>query len=348
MTTTLDHTTTASGPGGAPRTTALGRVRDAFRRNTTLVNIVGLLVAIVLLYLYLMFNAVGFFTIANQSGLLRDAALIGIAATGMTLVIIAGEIDVSTGPAVALSSVIVAVAMTQWGLPALLAILITLVVGAGWGALAGVLRARFLVPSFIATLGLWSVLRGLGQFGTDALPVPLPLDEPVMPFLTGTILGVPTPAVIMIVAFLVFAFVARKTAFGRSVFAIGGNAAAARLAGIKVARVRVILFAIMGMLGALSGVLLAARLGSGNAGAANGLEFDVIAAVVIGGTAMSGGRGSLVGTFLGVIFITLIGNGLVLLGVDSFLQSVVRGVIIVLAVLLNVTLSRKRGSIEES
>jgi ribose/xylose/arabinose/galactoside ABC-type transport system permease subunit len=348
MTTTLDHTTTASGPGGAPRATALGRVRDAFRRNTTLVNIVGLLVAIVLLYLYLMFNAVGFFTVANQSGLLRDAALIGIAATGMTLVIIAGEIDVSTGPAVALSSVIVAVAMTQWGLPALLAILLTLVVGAGWGALAGVLRARFLVPSFIATLGLWSVLRGLGQFGTDALPVPLPLDEPVMPFLTGTIVGVPTPAVIMIVAFLVFAFVARKTTFGRSVFAIGGNAAAARLAGIKVARVRVLLFAIMGMLGALSGVLLAARLGSGNAGAANGLEFDVIAAVVIGGTAMSGGRGSLVGTFLGVIFITLIGNGLVLLGVDSFLQSVVRGVIIVLAVLLNVTLSRKRGSIEES
>jgi ribose/xylose/arabinose/galactoside ABC-type transport system permease subunit len=142
---------------------------------------------------------------------------------------------------------------------------------------------------------------------------------------------------VMILAFLVFAFVARKTAFGRSVFAIGGNAAAARLAGIKVARVRIVLFAIMGMLGALSGVLLAARLGSGNAGAANGLEFDVIAAVVIGGTAMSGGRGSLIGTFLGV-----------LLGVDSFLQSVVRGVIIVLAVLLNVTLSRKRGSIEES
>jgi len=348
MTTTLSPTTSTDGPGGAPRASTAGRVRDAFRRNTTLVNIVGLLVAIVLLYLYLMFNAVGFFTVANQSGLLRDAALIGVAATGMTLVIIAGEIDVSTGPAVALSSVIVAVAMTEWGLPALLAILLTLVVGAGWGALAGVLRARFLVPSFIATLGLWSVLRGLGQFSTDALPVPLPLDDPVMPFLTGTVLGVPTPAIVMIVAFLVFAFVARKTAFGRSVFAIGGNAAAARLAGIKVARVRVLLFATMGMLGAVSGVLLAARLGSGNAGAANGLEFDVIAAVVIGGTAMSGGRGSLVGTFLGVIFITLIGNGLVLLGVDSFLQSVVRGVIIVLAVLLNVTLSRKRGSIEEN
>jgi ribose/xylose/arabinose/galactoside ABC-type transport system permease subunit len=348
MTTTLHPATApaAGGSGPAPHS-PLRRVRDAFRRNTTLINIVGLLVAIVALYLYLMFNAVGFFTPANQSGLLRDAALIGIAATGMTLVIIAGEIDVSTGPAVALSSVIVAVAMTQWGLPALLAIAITLVAGAGWGALAGVLRARFLVPSFIATLGLWSVLRGLGQFSTDALPVPLPEGDAVMPFLAGSVVGVPTPAVIMILAFLVFAFIARKTAFGRSVFAVGGNAGAARLAGIKVARVRVLLFAIMGMLGALSGVLLAARLGSGNAGAANGLEFDVIAAVVIGGTAMSGGRGSLIGTFLGVIFITLIGNGLVLLGVDSFLQNVVRGVIIVLAVLLNVTLSRKRGSTEE-
>ncbi|WP_423919584.1 ABC transporter permease [Frigoribacterium sp. 2-23] len=349
MTTTLDPTTTPSpNSGGAGRPSAGRALRDAFRRNTTLINIVGLLVAIVVLYAYLTFNAVGFFTAANQSGLLRDAALIGIAATGMTLVIIAGEIDVSTGPAVALSSVIVATAMTQWGVPALVAIALTLVAGAAWGALAGVLRARWLVPSFIATLGLWSVLRGLGQFSTDALPVPLPTDDAVMPFLAGSIVGVPTPAVIMIVAFLIFAFIAKKTPFGRSVFAIGGNAGAARLAGVKVGRVRVILFALMGMLGAVSGVLLAARLGSGNAGAANGLEFDVIAAVVIGGTAMSGGRGSLIGTFLGVIFITLIGNGLVLLGVDSFLQSVVRGVIIVLAVLLNVTLSRRRGSNDEA
>jgi simple sugar transport system permease protein len=112
--------------------------------------------------------------------------------------------------------------------------------------------------------------------------------------------------------------------------------------------VRVILFATMGLLAGISGVFLAARLGSGNAGAANGTEFDVIAAVVIGGTALAGGRGSLIGTFLGVIFITLIGNGLVLLGVNSFLQNVIRGAIIVLAVLLNMTLSRRRTrSLEE-
>lgn len=314
--------------------------------NTALLNIIGLLAAIIALYVVLSFTATGFLTLPNQLGLLREAALIGIAATGMTLVITAGEIDVSVGPAVALSSVILAQAVVAWGLPTIVAIVVTLLAAAAWGALAGWLRARFNVPSFIATLGLWSVLRGIGQFWTNALPVPLPAD-PIMEVLSGTLLGVPTPAWVMIIAFLVLGFVARKTAFGRSVFAIGGNAAAARLAGINVPRVRTLLFAIMGLLAAVSGVLLAARLASGNAGAANGLEFNVIAAVVIGGTAMSGGRGSMIGTFLGVIFITLIGNGLILLGVNSFLQDVIRGAIIVAAVLLNVTLSRRQNRSEE-
>lgn len=318
------------------------RILASLSANTTLINIVGLLGAIIVLYIVLSTTATGFLNVANQLGLLRQAAIIGIAATGMTLVIIAGEIDVSVGPAVALSSVLTAEAITSWGLPTPLAILVTMVVAIGWGALAGVLRARFRVPSFIATLGLWSILRGIGQFWTNALPVPLPESDPIMEVLSGSILGVPTPAWGMIVTFLVFGFIARKTAYGRSVFATGGNAAAARLAGINVSRVRVILFATMGLLAAISGVFLAARLGSGNAGAANGLEFDVIAAVVIGGTAMAGGRGSLIGTFLGVLFITLIGNGLVLLGVNPFLQNVIRGAIIVAAVLLNVTLSRRR------
>jgi ribose/xylose/arabinose/galactoside ABC-type transport system permease subunit len=345
--TTTPNTPTSPSLATPTSTPARPSISTRLRRNTTLINIVGLLAAIILLFAYLALNATGFLSTANQLGLLRDAALIGIAATGMTLVIIAGEIDVSVGPAVALSSVIAASAITLWGLPTIVAILIALALGAIWGGAAGLLRAKFLVPSFIATLGLWSVLRGYAQFSTNALPVSLPVDDPIMNVLSGSVLGLPTPAWVMIIAFLLFAFIAKKTAYGRSVFAIGGNAGAARLAGIKVARVRIILFATMGVLSAISGVLLAARLGSGNAGAANGLEFDVIAAVVIGGTAMSGGRGSLLGTFLGVLFITLIGNGLVLLGVNSFLQDVVRGAIIVAAVLLNVTLSRRRGANQE-
>ena len=303
-------------------------------------NEIGLLAAILILYIVLGLTTSGFLSVDNQLGLLRNAATIGIAAWGVTLVIIAGEIDISIGPAVAFASVIVAKGATEWNLGVLGAILITLAMGVLWGALAGWLRARFNVPSFITTLGLWSVLGGLALYMTDALPVPLP-ESGLLDVLGGSFLGVPTAAVVMLVLFAIFAYVAKYTAYGRSVYATGGNAAAAQLAGINVARVRVLLFATTGLLSAITGVLLAARLGSGNGGAAAGLEFDVIAAVVIGGTLLAGGRGSLGGTFLGVIFITVIANGLVLLGVNSFFQDVVRGLIIVGAVLVNVIISRR-------
>jgi len=312
-------------------------------RSGTGLNIIGLLVAIALLYIVLSATATGFTSTANQFGMLRDAAMIGVVATGMTLVIIAGEIDVSIGPAVALSSVIFAKAMTAWGLPAIIAILVTLLFGGLWGSVVGYLRARIGVPSFIGTLGLWNILGGLALFTTDALPVPIPLTDPTVDLLSSKVLGLPTPAWVMLLAFVVFGFVSTRTAYGRSVFAVGGNSSSARLAGINVAKIRTLIFVTTGMLSALSGVLLAARLGSGNGGAAKGLEFSIIAAVVVGGTAMTGGRGSLLGTFLGVIFITLLGNGLVLLGVNSFLQQVVSGAIIVIAVLLNVLMSRRGG-----
>jgi simple sugar transport system permease protein len=313
---------------------------DLIGRYGHRLNEIGLLAAILILYIVLGLTTSGFLSLDNQLGLLRNAATIGIAAWGVTLVIIAGEIDISIGPAVAFASVIVAKGATEWNLGVLGAIIITLVMGVLWGALAGWLRARFDVPSFITTLGLWSVLGGLALYMTDALPVPLP-ESGLFDVLGGSVLGVPTAAVVMLVLFAVFAYVAKYTAYGRSVYATGGNAAAARLAGINVARVRVLLFATTGLLSAITGVLLAARLGSGNGGAAAGLEFDVIAAVVIGGTLLAGGRGSLGGTFLGVIFITVIANGLVLLGVNSFFQDVVRGLIIVGAVLINVIISRR-------
>lgn len=320
-------------------------VRNGLRGRS--LNEIGLLAAIVLLYVVLGSTAAGFLSIDNQLGLLRDAATIGIAAWGVTLVIIAGEIDISGGPAVAFASVLVAKGAAEWGIGIGPSILLTLLAGVAWGALAGWLRARFEVPSFIATLGVWSALGGLGLYLTDALPVVLP-DSPLMSVLGGTVLGVPTPAVVMIALFAAFAYLARYTAYGRSVYAIGGNAAAARMAGIDLSRIRVLLFATTGLLAALTGILLAARLGSGNGGAAEGLEFDVIAAVVVGGTALSGGRGTMFGTLLGVAVITVIGNGLVLLGVDSFLQNVIRGVIIVVAVLVNVMVTRRARATRES
>lgn len=337
-------TVTTSGPSlSQPTGSAAGRRGLSGLLAGQRLNEVGLLGAIVILFVVLGTTADGFMTSDNQLGILRDAATVGIAATGMTLVIIAGEIDISIGPAVAFASVILAKASTEWGVSIPLAVILTLALGTLMGAAAGGLRAYLAVPSFIATLGLWSVLRGLGQQITDALPVALP-ENSFFETLGGDIAGIPTPAIVMLVLFVLFAVIAKRTAYGRSVFAIGGNANAARLSGINLKKVRILLFATTGFLAALTGLLLAARLGSGNGGAANGLEFDVIAAVVIGGTALAGGRGSLLGTFLGVIFITLIGNGLVLLGVDPFFQDVVRGVIIVVAVVINLVLAKRTST----
>jgi len=297
-------------------------------------NELSLLAAIILLYVIFSFTANGFLSFYNQINILRDAATIGIAAWATTLIIISGEIDVSTGPMVAFISVVLAF-MLKWGMPTIPSFVLALILGAALGAIAGALRAWFDVPSFVATLGLWSALRGLSLFMTDALPVSIGRN-PIVDALDRPFLGVPPAAIIMLVLFAIFLFVSRKTAFGRSVYAVGGNPQAAFLAGINVAWIRLMVFMIGGLMAAITGILLLSRLGSGNATAANGLEFDVIAAVVVGGTALAGGRGSMVGTLLGVLVITLIGNGLILLGINPFIQQVVRGLIIVIAVLANI------------
>lgn len=308
----------------------------------THMNELSLLAAIVVLFAVFAVTANGFLTFYNQINILRDAATIGIAAWAATLIIISGEIDVSTGPMVAFISVSLAF-LLQWGVPTLPAFVLAIILGGALGGIAGALRAWFDVPSFVATLGLWSALRGLSLYFTDALPVSIGRN-PIVDALDRPFLGVPPAAIIMLVLFVVFLFVSRKTAFGRSVYAVGGNPQAAFLSGINVARVRLMVFVIGGLMAAISGILLLSRLGSGNATAASGLEFDVIAAVVVGGTALSGGRGSMVGTLLGVLVITLIGNGLILLGINPFIQQVVRGLIIVGAVLANIQAIKRAQS----
>jgi simple sugar transport system permease protein len=310
------------------------------RWNFQQMNEIGLIVIIALLYVAFWLYARNFLTFNNQVTILRDAAFIGIAAWGATLIIISGDIDISVGPTVAFISVVFAYMMKSEVIPLPACIILAILLGAVLVGSAGVLRAYFEVPSFIATLGLWSALGGLALYMTQAIPVSYPSSD-FLDFLDGRILGVPTSAVVMLVLFAFFVFVSRKTAFGRSVYAIGGNPTAAHLSGIKVRQIRVALFAIAGMLAAVTAILITARNGIGDAGLArSGMEFDVIAAVVIGGTSLSGGRGSILGTLLGIFIISLIGNGLVLLGIDSYLQSVVRGVIIVAAVLLNILAAR--------
>lgn len=303
-------------------------------------NEIGLLVVIALLYLAFYLYANNFLTFRNQVSILRDAATFGIAAWGATLIIVAGEIDISVGPMVAFLSVCFAFLLKSNDMPMIMAILLTVFIGGALGAIPGILRAFFEVPSFIGTLGLWSALGGLALYFTDSVPVTIPPSE-FLDWLGGELFSIPISALAMFILFAVFVFISRKTAFGRSIFAIGGNASAAHLAGIKVRNIRVALFVIAGLLAAITAILLTARNGVGDASVSrSGLEFSVISAVVVGGTALTGGRGSILGTLLGIFVISLIGNGLVLMGVNSYLQPVVSGVIIVAAVLLNILASR--------
>jgi simple sugar transport system permease protein len=302
-------------------------------------NELGLVFATVIMYVVLSGTARNFMTPENQLNILREIAFVGIIAWGMTLVLIAGEIDISVGPHVAFAGIILAELIRQ-GWPVWLACVAVLVLGALIGLFAGLLRAYLSIPSFITTLALWLSLRGLAQVISKAVPIVVPYPE--FQYLgQGSIFMIPVPTIIMVVLLVVFAFVARKTVFGRSVFAVGANPEAANLSGINVPKIRTIIFVLTGVLSAIVGILIASRLGSGNSGAANGMEFDVIAGVVVGGTALTGGRGTMIGTLLGVLFIGALTNGLVLMGVDPFMQSVVRGVIILVAVLVNV-ISTKR------
>lgn len=327
--------------GGRPKSAARGH-----RFNLQQLNELSLLVALIVAIIFFTIFAPHFLSSANLWNIVNAAAITGVVAWSSTLVIVAGEIDVSIGPAVAFWSVAVAELNDgTFHLPLFVAVLITLIGGAAVGAFAGWLRGRFGVPSFIVTLGLWLALRGLARSWSATLPVPITPNH-FMTWLGGKLwtAGPDVGAIIMLVSFVIFLFISRSTTYGRSVFAVGGNARAALLTGIRVNRIRVILFATSGFMAAILGIIFTARLNSGYSEAAQGLEFDVIAAVVVGGTSLSGGRGSMLGTLLGVMFIAVIGNGLIPLGVDQYLQSVVQGALIVGAVLINMALGRRGGA----
>lgn len=296
----------------------------------------GLLGVIAALIILLTIVAPNFLTLGNLADVARQLSFTGIIAFGMTLVIIAGEIDISVGSAIAFSSALFGVLAVGRGWPLWLAVVAVCVLGTLVGICAGLVRARFKVPSFIVTLALFSALSGLALLMTDSVPIPI-TDADFAVLGNGSLLGVPVPAVIMVVVFAAFWVVANRTTFGRSVYAIGGNAEAARLSGIPVNAVRSVLFGTTGLLAAVSGVLQTSQLGAGNPTIGTGTEFAVITAVIVGGADLYGGRGSMTGTLLGIVFIGVINNGMVLMGVNSYAQNVANGAIVLLTVLISTT-----------
>lgn len=226
--------------------------------------------------------------------------------------------------------------MMASGMDPFLAMVVGLLAGLAMGIINGIIIAKGKVAPFIATLATMTIFRGLTLVYMDGRPI-TGLGDHLMfqMFGRGYFLGIPVPAVTMMIAFAVLYFILKKTTFGRRTFAIGGNEEAAALSGINVTRIKVMIYGLSGILAALAGIVLTSRLDSAQPTAGTSYELDAIAAVVLGGTSLSGGRGWIVGTFIGVLIIGVLNNGLNLLGVSSFFQQVVKGLVILLAVLID-------------
>ena len=284
--------------------------------------------------------APGFFTAENLLNVLRNISMQGIIALGMTMVIIAGEIDLSVGSAVAFAGCWMAWLTGHLGaavspVPAvLIAMLITIGTGLVPGWITGVLRTRYGVPSFITTLALLTGLSGIAELLTDGFPL-TPFPEWYGTLGGGYLAGIPVPAIIFVATFGVILVLMNHSVFGRSVYAVGGNSEAARLSGIPVARIKTAVLALTSGLAAVAGILQSSEIMSGTATTAKGWELDIIAAVIIGGTSLTGGAGTVRGTMVGIIFLGVIINGMTLLNVNEYWQHVVRGGLILTAVLLN-------------
>ena len=304
-------------------------------------------VILVVLIVVLVFTAPGFASLRNLLNVLRTGALLGIIAFGMTAVIVSGEIDLSVGAGAALAGCIVAWicgALTD-AMGGLLAAVIGIAVAVGVGFCIGFsvgkFREWFNVPSFISTLALFTALRGAANLITGGFP--LTTFPSGFEFLGGGYLfGIPFPVYIFALTFAGMHFLMNFTRFGRAVYAVGGNMEAARLSGIDIWWVKSMCLGILGALTAVSGTLIASQIGSGTGTTATGMELDVIAAVIIGGTSLFGGKGRIWGTLIGVLFLGCISNGMTLLNVSEYWQYVVRGGIILGAVLLNQVLERVR------
>lgn len=301
-------------------------------------------IALILMCLAMTFLSENFTTTDNMFNVLRQTSVNLCISVGMTLVILTGGIDLSVGSVLALSGAIAAgmahqgfdlssmdtyVGFTFWG-----CCLAALLVGAVFGGFNGLLVTRFKVPPFVATLGVMTIARGLTMLYTGGFPI-TNLGEGFQFIGTGWFLGVPMPVWIAVAIILIFSFYMRETRTGRYIYAIGGNKRATLLSGIRVDKIVFLVYTLAGILSAVAGILVTARLDSAQPNAGSGYELDAIAAVVIGGASLSGGRGSIIGTVVGALIIGVLNNGLVLLDVSPFWQQVIKGLVILFAVILD-------------
>lgn len=313
--------------------TELSKEQSAKKGRSSILQRMGPLVGLVVIFVALSVISSDFLTISNIFNVLRQISINALIAFGMTFVILTGGIDLSVGAILALSGAIAAGLMAG-GMDTFLAVLIGLVAGAFMGAINGFLIYKGKVAPFIATLATMTVFRGLTLVYTEGKPI-TGLNEDFAMLGKGFFFGVPMPIIWMLISFVIVYVVLKNTTFGRHVYALGSNEEATLLSGINTGKVKVFVYSISGLLAALSGIILTSRLNSAQPTAGTSYELDAIAAVVLGGTSLSGGKGWIVGTLIGAMIIGVLGNGLNLLNVSSFYQLVVKGGVILLAVLLD-------------
>jgi len=300
---------------------------EVLRRFNVFLIFIGLCVLLSLL-------SRDFLSLSNLLNVALQTSIVAITAIGMTFTMLTAGIDLSVGSIVALSSALSAGFIMKQGIPTYLAMALAMAVGAGLGAISGLLIVKGRLPPFVATLAMMAVGRGLTLVYTRGWTIPIMLREFTF-WGAGTIGPVPVPVVVLVVVFVAAHIVLSRTRFGLHIYAVGGHQETARLAGIHVDLITIMVYVISGFTAALAGIITAARLYSAQPNVAAGLELDAIAASVLGGTSLFGGVGGVGGTLVGALIMGVLHNGLNLLEVSSYYQKVVKGIVFILAVLLD-------------
>ncbi|WP_143762388.1 MULTISPECIES: ABC transporter permease [Paenibacillus] len=299
--------------------------------------------SLIILVIVFSLSSSNFFQFSNLVGILVSTAVIGVLALGATFVIITGGIDLALGTVMTFSSVMVGVIITFWGLPVPLGIVGGILAGALCGFISGLMVAKMNIPPFIATLAIMMVTKGLSLVITGAKPIYFNDDPIFAKIAMGKMIpGIPNTIVIFLLLGMIASIILSKTIIGRYNFALGSNEEATRLSGVNTVKWKIIIYSITGIFSGIAGILMASRLNSAQPSLGTGYELEAIAAVVIGGTSLSGGVGSILGTIIGALIMSVLTNGLQIMSVAQEWRTVIVGVVIIIAVYADILRRRKQ------
>lgn len=312
---------------------------QSLMKNIKVVDFISIILAYIVIVIFFSVSSEFFFSVRNFLNIGMYASIIGISACGMTLVLVSGNIDLSVGSIMALCGMVIGTLIPETGnvLPSFIA---GLAAAALCGAFNGFLITKIKVNAFITTIASMQIFRGISYILSKSKTITI--SNPGMRWIgRGTTAGIPNALILFVLFVAVFYFISRYTVFGRRLYIIGGNSQAAYLSGIKVSKVIFFVYVINGLAAGVSGLILSSQIGAAMPQSGSGIEFEVISAVILGGTSLAGGKGSLIGTFIGGLLLATLNNGMVMLNIPSYWQAVIIGVVLVFAVSFDVIKNRR-------